>query len=495
MSKHHLNPFDFVPFANETPDLKTVEQWRSLDPQGVVTGYFELQIEASTPVHIVGRQDNATSNGHKLSQSHFCRRGNQALIPGSSIRGLLRAFIEAACNGWASQMTPHYEKKPSVRHVGFRVIKDSGETAAQTTKLNVDERLGVALPAKFAPVVASDNKVDLASFLFGYVSPQSNAWRGAVRIVDALIPIDTLAFAGPAGSYLIPDIDDSAFMGGPKPSASSWWYMHPHSVRLRRTSKGATSEFIGQGFRGRKFYYHQNPQRCVAWYGGRNASGKPNWPTREAHPLYTYPVECLPAGAKTQAFRAYFEEIPEACLQLLLWALSPGNRLRHKIGYGKAYGYGSIAIETVGGSFRASRFSDPPLQPILARKDAIHAALWHREQLGNQGVGGFLHWPSLEKLAKILWWDENSSLLFTYPPFKDGGFLPSVRPNQLTDLLPDKDAEDFERGAPIGLKKRGDILARKLAENNLRPALHFDVYQRNSSDFAAVDNRKLENAI
>ncbi|NUM78640.1 hypothetical protein HUU40_30135, partial [candidate division KSB1 bacterium] len=256
MSKHHLNPFDFVPFANEAPDLKTVEQWRSIDPQGVVTGYLELQIEALTPVHVVGRQDNATPDGQKLSQSHFCRRGGQALIPGSSIRGLLRAFIEAACNCWASQMTPYYMVDKNRRNLAFLVVDAAEEFKNKGGE--IDKALRLSLPKQFVPQPGISGPVDLASYLFGYVSPEKKgqARLGVVKINDA-VAIE------PFADYEMPDVAGKAFMGSPNPSAKTWWYHLPYAIRKRRTQiKGraiTVVDFLGEHFRGRKFYYHQDP--------------------------------------------------------------------------------------------------------------------------------------------------------------------------------------------------------------------------------------------
>ncbi|MCA9396180.1 MAG: hypothetical protein KC649_03330, partial [Candidatus Omnitrophica bacterium] len=118
---HPMNPFDFVPFPTEKPVVKSVDEWFGVGD--LKTGYFDVTLKTLTPLHIVGLQDTET-DGKRITKSHFLRRGDKAVIPGSTIRGMLRGFMEAACNGWASQMTTHYEKDKGTddktgRQIGF----------------------------------------------------------------------------------------------------------------------------------------------------------------------------------------------------------------------------------------------------------------------------------------------------------------------------------------------------------------------------------------
>lgn len=503
---HHPNPFDFVPFASTGPILKSANDWLAFE--NLQTGYLELQIQALTPVHIVGTQE-AKNTGHgqrqsreegkqnyKILNSHFFRRHGQAFIPASSIRGLLRAFIEAACNGWASQMTPFYKKEKSKHAIGFGVTEAPPEDDYfQTKKESLS--LPLALPPLFKSEPTPDGKIDLASFLFGCVSPEKETqndeaggqgWRGHVVIEDARVPVDTLS--GKTGPYRMPDVEDSAFMGGPHPSVSSWWYQKPYGIRLRPVKHFNVCDFIGAGFRGRKFYFHQDPQRCVDWY---IKSG--DWKGRRDHPVYTFPVECLEVGKTTESFRLYFENVPEAMLKLLLLVLHPGNRLRHKLGYGKAYGYGSLNFIMKSGMIRNQQTAGTSVFPVQETLNEIHSALWDESKLNKVGIGQFLERDSLKKLVQILWYQEPLSQMFTYPPFDAGGFLPIAREADLKAALPPTLVGKLSSTVRKVTEPEARAVAQNLAKQGRRAALHFEVYQESAEGYSQIQARKLEQTV
>lgn len=496
---HYPNPFDFVPFASTGPVLRSAKEW--LAHENLKTGYLELQIQALTPLHIVGTQE-AKNTGYgqrqsreedkqncKILNSHFYRRHGQAFIPASSIRGLLRAFIEAACNGWASQMTPFYEKEKNKHAIGFGV---TDEPPDDHTKI----ALPLALQSKFKPEPTPDGKIDLASFLFGCVSPEKEkqndeggqGWRGRIVIEDACVLGENLS--GITGLYRMPDVEDSAFMGGPHPSASSWWYQKPYGIRLRPVKHFNVCDFIGAGFRGRKFYYHQDPKRCVDWYAKSGA-----WKGRRDHPVYTFPVECLEVGKTTESFRLYFENIPEVLLKLLLLALQPGNRLRHKLGYGKAYGYGSLNFIVKSGMIRNQQMSGTTVFPAQEALNEIHNASWDEGKLNKIGIGQFLERESLKKLAQILWYQEPLSQMFTYPPFDAGGFLPIAREADLKAALPPALAGKLSSTVRKVTEPEARAIAQNLAKQGRRAALHFEVYQESAEGYKQIQERKLEQAV
>lgn len=551
---HNMNPFDFVPFPTVKPKTRTVKEWQGSGP--LLTGWLEAKITALTPVHIVGKQE-ADGSGCKIISSHFYSRHGKAYIPASSIRGMLHAFIEAACNGWASQITPYYKKNKKdsgKRQIGFQAIdsREDLEREKELEKIDPDFRKKFALPDGFAmpqsltEAQAENFEVDLASFLFGYIPPKGDAFHGRINIEDAPISSGNISFGNNA--YKIPDIESDAFMGGGKPSASSWWYQKPYQIRLRPPA-GNIVDFVGHGYRGRKFYYHQNPALCTAWYAKDY-----NWPKDSERPLYCFPIECLSSECATDSFRIYFEDLPENLMKLIIFALCPGKRLRHKIGYGKAYGYGSIEIAVLEGRLRGQRqdgYKDLDVPGII--RD-MQADLWHKDKLNAVGIGSYLHWDSLEALAKIMWYAKGSELIFTYPRFnpgyqvtdeslrklktivspilqtsltklkdaeicaeKDffrhigsppsdqkrairqntlrvsGGFLPSVGQGDLFQVLNTQQKTLLKPNNPLPVtESEGRIIASKLAKKGKRPALHFDVYQEMAEGYAVVQGRKLQ---
>ena len=498
---HKPNPFDFVPFVEFGPSLYSLKEFVTSDK--LMTGYLTVRIKALTPVHIVGDQDAAASapldttqekENYKIRKSSFFRRKGTAFIPSSTIRGCLRSFIEAATNGWVSQFTPNYEQKSGNRKYGFKV---DGTVQVQN-QARFDPKIPSALNEKYILPLEVSDAIDVSSFLFGYTPEDGKARKGCVVIEDASLADDSL---DRGASYTVPDIIDQAFMGGPHPSASSWWYQYPHQIRLSKfnDSEGRPQvgvDFIGSGYRGRKFYFHQNPVECVKLYTIREN----NWPTRNNHPLYTFSVECLKPKSETDEFRIYFEEIPEQLLKILILALTPGSpgteqgapTLRHKIGYGKAYGYGSIEFIIAGGKIRGESIVPTEVGCIERLQNEVISSLWDFNKLKEIGIVNYLHKESLEALARILWFDFSESTLFRYPPFADGGFLPVIRQSDLNPKLEPGQQNNLERFKLITVTRAaGKCLAQKLYTTGRRKALHFEVYKENSDDYKKIQQRNL----
>jgi len=479
---HPLNPFDFVPFAKE-PLLKTTAGW--LNDGSLQTGYLDLQITARTPLHIVGRQETVEKKGQQITKSHFYRRNSKAYIPGATIRGLLRAFVEAACNGWASQMTPFYSVKPGKRQVGFLAVDTPDE---ELEKAVVDKTLQFALPPAYVAQPKSNGPIDLASFLFGYIPKDGEGWRGLITIEDA--PAEAASWDEGGEKFQLPDIKGEAFMGGPNPSARTWWYHQPQAIRKRKIRRPGSSDtmtvldFLGNGFRGRKFYYHQDPKLCLPQYAG------PDW-----NSPYRFDLECLPRGAKTGLFRLYFEQLPLKLVYLLAWALAPHPLMRHKLGYGKAYGYGSISISIADCRFRKSSLPEAQAVPPETA-DEIKNLAWNVSVLKAKGLDDFVDMGSLEKLFPILHYPDDKtplSLVFRYPKFSEEGFLPVIMTRDLDAALQEANIrKSFNNDLLQVTPPEAEKIAEALRQQGLKPALHFEVYQKNADDYETVRSRKLE---
>jgi len=510
---HHPNPFDFVSFVESGPNLYPLKSF--VESEETLTGYFTVRIKALTPVHIVGEQDAEESypidhkersegkKDYRITKSEFLRRDGHPLIPSSTIRGCLRSFLEAATNGWVSQCTSSYEEESGIRKYGFKVI-----SGANTDSVSTKETL--SLQEEYATPQQSGEFIDIPSFLFGYVAENEGAFKGRIVIEDAEIQESSLACNDETSSYQIPDIKATAFMGGPHPCASSWWYLHPHLIRLNeiKDEHGApkldrngepiiAADFIGSGFRGRKFYYHQSPYESYTWYKNTR-----NWPEDNKHPIYPIPIECLKQGSETNDFRIYFDEIPEPLLKILILALTPGSpgiekgksTLRHKLGYGKAYGYGSIEFTITGGRIRGDKNLSAERNLIDMMQEKVFTALWDFGKLKEIGIAHYLHKESLEELAKILWYEETIQVKYYYPTFNEKGFKSLVRKEKILPLLTNKKRNKVLLKNEISINPdEGKIIAQQLYRLNRKPALHFEVYQESSIKYNEISKRNLSN--
>lgn len=500
MGNYNPNPFDFVPFTNGGPELKTPIEWLRSGGD-LLTGHIEVQIEALTPVHIAGIVDSDSTgnkdhdkNNVKMNRSHFRRTQGKPCIPASSLRGMLRSFIEAATNGWVSEITPYYPEKKDSRQVGFMTIDAEEQIAKDRNRDKIDPEIAKLLPQEFRPHVNSENTIDLASFLFGHVIDKKAA-RGRVQFSDINIS-ETLDF----NNFIMPDISGDALMGGPNPSARSWWYLEPLAIRKRKKpgnkpgSFWTLIDFLGSQFRGRKFYYHQDSVECVNWY-------LDNWKVENKKTLYDYKIESLPPESKTSAFRIGFEEIPRNMLHLLLWALQPGENFCHKIGNGKQYGFGSIRIHVLTYKAEPSVLQSGIAEPINSDLIPQHESLdWTEEILRSFGVRSYLEDSCLQALARILYYEKPFRQIFTWPPFSGEGFKPR-QPIGNQDV---KQALSRCGIAENYIRTRGGkevmsvtpIQAYEIAEKlDQKPALHFEVYQENAQGYDEIQNRKLADAL
>jgi CRISPR/Cas system CSM-associated protein Csm3 (group 7 of RAMP superfamily) len=495
---HNPNPFDFVPFDENGPQLKTLEEW--LKAGNLRTGRISVAMKALTPVHIVGEQP---MNGKNIEESRFYKRGDKYFIPGSSIRGVLRAFIEAACNGWASQLTPFYQEEKKKHTYGFKVVKSDTPDDAKISPFLSDI---CSIDQKFTVPASAEKGIDLSSFLFGYIPGKqvnkddfNSAWKSRIIIDDAAFDGSMLSSVTTNDSYRIPDLDNNnsnpddkdkdprAFMGGPHPSASSWWYQFPKEIRK---NKYGAYKFIGSGFRGRKFYFHQDPVKCISYY-----KQTPEWQKNSngIKKLHFFPIECLNQGESVM-FDLIFNGIPEELLYLLCFALEPGINIRHKIGYGKAYGYGSVEFSIEKVEYKSKGFEEQKDVAIDEIRASIGEQFKAFSGIKTEGFTQFLDKASLDHLSFILWYDSKCACIFTYPFAGSGGFNVDLN---------NKDRNDHNHAIANAAEYAMNSIEMKIPSKNAvtgvspdqgkkmsqhpflfisKPTLHFEVYQEKSID-------------
>lgn len=495
---HNPNPFDFVPFSNNVTTLSR-EEFDSLGER--YNGYLTVQLKTLTPLHIVGSQ---TGNGRRITDSKFYRQNGTPIIPGSSIKGMLRAFIEAITNGWLSQVNEEYPKidgrqdKNNGRHIGFRLFDEYPDPQNRPGRLSSKP---AAWP-NLKPTTTID-KLDIASWMFGHVSTatdksEADAVRGRVSVEDAVIDPALLD-----STYKLPDIDGAAYMGGGKPSASSWWYFSPFSVRKRVVDPHRMAEFVGQKLRGRKFYYHQQPVQCLAWYDRhwKQMNETKNKAKQIVQPpMYVYPVETMKSD-KTVCFRVYLKDIPKKLLALLCICLESGKNIRHKLGFGKAYGYGSVELTIKNAMIRPSAQGGWPEQltdKIAIIKEYTNSP-WTDENLIKTGLTDLINMTALKKLSQILGWYPEQNLTFTYPPFNHhtnkhlcfGKPVPFEEAKKVADNISELPTDNNEIKMYVKIDEKLQNLGGKFALEliDCKKTVNLMVYQLKSSAWEQLKSR------
>lgn len=496
---YNPNPFEFVPFKR----TKIVDPVKCDTSKMLYSGWLKVSLKALTPIHIAGRQEPIPNKvGAKISSSSFYLQDGIPTIPGSSIKGMLRTFLEALTCGWVSQANDIYPKVRGTRttkgrHVGFGAFSEYPNVHRSSLPPH-SWSADPFIAAMFKPE-SSLVKVDIPTYMFGIVtnkenpSTESKAMRAKVLFEDCLLSSESLR------EFEIPDIEGEAFMGGAHPSASSWWYMLPDEIWRRNTGGHTVAELVGLSYRGRKFYFHQDPKQCINWYDQ-------NWvrlnqrPNKPPIPYYKYKMKCICPESNAE-FRVYVDRLPSSFFALLCLLLTPGENIKHKLGYGKAYGYGSLKLEIKEALLRVEKEADWP-EPLLNRKSVVSEIItggFSDQNLKKNGISTVIDRPSLDALARILGCHlhdaEQKSLIFSYPPFDRTNFARPIDFTEVQDILKDKSIvpepkypfkyimNQNQHGAVIN---HGKDIATYLLNSGIKRSIHLGAYQENANGYKDI---------
>lgn len=155
------------------------------------------------------------------------------------------------------------------------------------------------------------------------------------------------------------------------------------------------------------------------------------------------------------------------------------SKMRHKLGYGKAFGYGSVEFSINSAMLRAEKTGEWPDSLSITGKDALINA-W-----SDNEIKPFIDNPSLEKFARILTWDvnDNSSIIFTYPPYSRQNFQQVIQKNEFcTATLPlasPKNTVDDTKAIDVA----------KALWDKKKP-IHFLLYQARAKGYDKIKIRK-----
>lgn len=366
-----MNPYDFIPLDMQHPPVRQEPVWHNVlkSVDRLYSGHLYVEIKAEMPLFIPNTNTSMFDPAYPYPdypQKHICNNAGHYIIPGMSLKGLLRSVVETLCNGCLR-----------VFHLpaGYR-----------------DD----ALPAAFA--ACWNNKLlCLACRLFGMMQgDQKNAqvFRGKVTIGDACVYGDTLSFHEPIYT---------AIMEAPKPRHRAF-YLDP------------TERFIA----GRKFYFHHS--RLTTEYKlieVRNRSEEASEKSKRFRNQYIQPLK---TGAIFEA-RIDFTNLEADEFAALLLAITLQPDMRHKIGYGKPIGLGSVHMEVVELTLLdyATRYTEFRSDRSITHynRDEITSLLHYQMASFDKRVNAawlsFRSQPSFEHLHRIWMWPPDSSVVYRYP--------------------------------------------------------------------------------
>jgi CRISPR/Cas system CSM-associated protein Csm3 (group 7 of RAMP superfamily) len=276
-----VEPYAFVRLPEGEPMGKAPLLHHRYADEGA-SGKLRCQLTVKTPLFIY---DPAFAR--QMGQGHervdFPVRNGMALIPGSSIKGVIRSVAEVV--------------DPCCFTLFDGFYRGSGVTRGKTLKAR--------LPRGYDHCAKLD-KLCAACRLFGSLKEEM-LFAGKTAISDAQGRPDNYSLA----DWIVLDV-----LSAPKPEGRPRVYM----------------ERDGQTVRGRKFYRHRLNGALTRLSGRQDRQNKTVRPV-SAGSVFTFEVE--------------YTDLREEELRLLLYALVLEPGLWHKVGMGKPIGLGSACIEIV----------------------------------------------------------------------------------------------------------------------------------------------------
>jgi len=359
------NPYSFVPLENTQvnrrrwdPDHDGVERWH----QDRYSGRFYCVAHPETPLFI---HDEGAQVG---DDRRFRRIGGRPGIPASTLKGAIRSIYEIVSDSCLSTLSENYK----------------------ITKERAWVPHTVAFPESYRPCTKLDSGCP-ACLAFGMVERKKdnnneNKASGSGAEGTPLAGRISLSHATPVRpKYEKLSLPKAG--GGPHPWHKAFYF-----------EEGGDASALG-----RKLYYHHRDYRqTIALYG---TGGRPGLMLLEVH-----------SGDFT--FEVDFINLTEDELAFLTYSLVLEESLRHKLGYGKPYGLGSIKFKAervelwqtpqCTGTEQFLRWQATPVGDYdLAFWQKKGKELW----LSRKGAR-----PAYEAFSKLLAWPGVS--LYKYPSYQ-----------------------------------------------------------------------------
>ncbi len=276
-----MNPYDFVRVEWNNPGRK--EDAKPIDRFGGISGRLEATITALTPIFIPEQRQS--------SPRYFLRNGQGVeIIPGSSLKGLFRSLVETVHGG------------------AWWFFGDRNGTWRDNQVHGNIVNYNNNLPNNFKRP-RNRKELDAACRMFGFLGSNSeDILLGQVSFDDAVCTnrIDHNAIY-------------TCILSTPKPRHHVWYL-------------DSTGNYVA----GRKFYFHsQEPQTVSGWLPRGCVVGQ------NCQNAYIKPLD----ASSTFTFRTQFTNLDADDFALLLYAIVLEDGMRHKLGYAKPAGLGSVHVQ------------------------------------------------------------------------------------------------------------------------------------------------------
>jgi CRISPR/Cas system CSM-associated protein Csm3 (group 7 of RAMP superfamily) len=347
-------PYNFVPLnlhivQHEAPP--SADRFHD----GRLTGYITFELTNKTPFFIRGRDYEKRGGGHRwIPGVHFFHAvENQPIVPGSSMRGMIRSLVEIISMSqlkFTDRNTKYkdHSGKPFRYSIGDMIhqiwIDRNGQTVNKEVEL-----------------------WDFASALFGDVDERiQRTTKGRVFFEDAHLISDH----DPMDKYA------TKTLLGPEPKSARMYLKQKKGTATEAHERTSWNTKNGR-IRGIKQYWHRDTPESgrQSWVDESRNLDDPTGSTEQD------PIVALRANHKFKA-RIRFENLTEIELGCILAAIDLPEGHFHKLGAAKPLGLGSIHLSEVKAILtkdRKTRYSqmfsnegwhtaDSPIQPARLKE-------------------------------------------------------------------------------------------------------------------------------
>ena len=355
-----MNPYDFARIDWTKPPRRKIPIWHHRligdADQKLYSGSMEIDVYAETPLFIADPRNEPFDN-REPARSMQNEHGDY-IIPGSSLKGMLRNVVEALGNGCLTLFDGEYERH-QVRY------RDKVAHGFQHCTKNTD--------------------LCITCRSFGMLKErEGGVFLGKVNIGDAVAYSDKVYLYEPMYTAVLVD---------PKPHHEDFYL-------------DAEKSYIS----GRKFYFHHSQQarplsaNRLIDMGGRPAN-------RYIEPL-DYDTQFR--------FRLSFTNLEADEFGALVLAVALEDQMRHKIGYGKPLGLGSIYLQPmsltlIDYSSRYANWKSGQGKTTLEGEQMWEVLYRHIDEFSEK----HLQTLAMDDLRRIWLWPPEPGMNYYYPSKRD----------------------------------------------------------------------------
>ena len=356
-----MNPYDFARIDWNKPPQRRKPVWHhqmvGQENQRLYAGHMDIDVYAETPIFVADPR-NVSPDPKKPARFMQNKQG-EYIIPGSSLKGLLRCVVETLGNGCLTLFDGQYERGT----INYRrSVPESFQHCDNNTHLCI------------------------ACRTFGMLKDRtSGVFLGKVNISDARSYADKVLKYEPMYTAVLVE---------PKPRHESFYL-----------------DVSKKHIAGRKFYFHHSPDvkplsaPGLIFFGGKPAN------------RYIQPLDY----DSQFHFRIDFTNLEVDEFAALVLAIVLDDGMRHKIGYGKPLGLGSISLvpTTLMLIDYATRYTHAASErgKTMLQGEAMWNFLY--QQIDDFSQRQLLQQMAMVDLKRIWRWEPDPDVDYYYPSKRD----------------------------------------------------------------------------